>query len=77
MGILYTIGYSNFSPIDTNDFIRFLKSNNIKVVCDIRSVAFSNYFKIYNTIPLSLDLKKVDIKHEVLGPLLGDRKSVV
>lgn len=74
MGILYTIGYSNFSPIDTNDFIRFLKSNNIKVVCDIRSVAFSNYFKIYNTIPLSLDLKKVDIKHEVLGPLLGVAK---
>lgn len=69
---VYTIGYSGFS-IDS--FVATLKLNNVSLVIDVRSSAFSNYYPEYNKEALEKCLKANGIYYRNYANEFGARQN--
>ncbi|GMO67697.1 MAG: DUF488 domain-containing protein [Rickettsiales bacterium] len=72
MSSLYTIGYTAFS--DLNIFTDVLKSHDISVLIDVRSVPKSKYYIDYDSDLLDKELKKSDIIYRNYATEFGARQ---
>lgn len=72
MGIMYTIGHSNFK---TEDFIGILNHFEISCVVDVRSNPFSQFVPQYNIDELKKTLRKKRILYIYMGKELGGRPA--
>lgn len=67
---IYTIGYGNRS---IENFIKLLKTYNIKYLVDIRSQPYSRYSPVFSKDALELHLKQHQIRYVYMGDTLGGR----
>lgn len=67
---IYTIGHSN---IPFKDFLKLLKSQDIKQLVDVRSSPYSKYASQYNREELKTALKNEGISYYYLGHLIGGK----
>lgn len=69
---VFTIGHSNHS---LEHFTGLLKSQNISVICDVRSSPYSKYSPQFNKDIIAKALSDVDIEYVFLGRELGARRT--
>ena len=71
--IIYTIGHSTH-PIEV--FVDFLKSYEIKMLIDVRTIPKSRHNPQFNTETLEITLKEFDIQYHHLSKLGGLRHTI-
>lgn len=69
---IYTIGHSN---LKMDMFTQLLKTKEITVLVDIRSVPYSRYYPQFNQGFLAEELTKAGIHYHFMGDVLGGRIS--
>lgn len=72
MGSIYTLGYAN---LGIESFIGLLKSNEVDVVCDVRSMPYSRLRPDYSRKTFKSHLNNSGIKYAFFGDELGARPS--
>lgn len=70
--MVYTIGYAGAT---VERFINVLKKKNVTILIDVRSLAKSKYFNMFNDNNLSNSLKKVGIIYENWSVEFGARQN--
>jgi uncharacterized protein (DUF488 family) len=69
---VFTIGHSNHS---LEHFTGLLRSQNISVICDVRSSPYSKYSPQFNKDIIARAMSDVDIEYVFLGRELGARRT--
>ena len=67
---LWSLGHSN---ITIDEFIDLVRSHDIEVIADVRSIPFSRYTPHFNQEMLKQSLERAGIKYQFMGETLGGR----
>lgn len=67
---LWSLGHSN---ITVDEFIDLVRSHDIEVIADVRSIPFSRYTPHFNQEMLKQSLERAGIKYQFMGETLGGR----
>jgi len=70
--VIYTIGHSNHT---FEEFAQVLKSQDIQVIVDVRSIPASKYTPQFNKEPLTAALKRINVRYLTFAEEFGARRT--